>query len=133
MVHEGNDRVLELVTVDSCAGGRSAGESPTVATSGYSNRPATPRLPCLCPRLAQDGVARGSADELARIFHGCSSRDAAKARLARRPKRFGAGLYEDILSGDEREDNAASRACSQSQQNGYEISGLAGPLQLGGK
>ena len=51
---------------------------------------------------------------LARIFHTRSSRDAAKARLARRPKRFRAGLYDDILSGEEREANAARRACSKS-------------------
>jgi len=35
----------------------------------------------------------------ARIFHTCSSRDAAKARLARRPKPLRAGLYGHILSG----------------------------------
>ena len=33
---------------------------------------------------------------LARIFHTLSSRDAARAGLARRPTRFLAGLYEDM-------------------------------------
>ena len=58
------------------------------------------------------------------MFHTISSRGAAKARLARRPKRFRTGLYEDILSGEEREANAARRACSQPQQKACEISGL---------
>jgi len=39
---------------------------------------------------------------------------------------FRAGLYEYILSGEEFEDNAARRACSKSQQKGYEISRLEG-------
>jgi hypothetical protein len=61
---------------------------------------------------------------LARISHRLSSRGAAKARLARRPKPFRAGLYENILSGEEREANAARRACSQPQQKAGEKSGL---------
>ena len=44
--------------------------------------------------------------------------------MARRLKRFRTGLYGDILSGEEREANAASRACSQPQQKRCEISGL---------
>ncbi len=61
---------------------------------------------------------------LARIVHIVSWRGAAKARMARRLKRFRNGLYGDILSGEEREANAARRACSQPQQKGCEISGL---------
>ena len=45
------------------------------------------------------GRSTGSQTCLARIFHTCSSRDAAKARLARRPKPLRAGLYGHILSG----------------------------------
>ncbi len=63
---------------------------------------------------------------LTRIFHTLSSRDAARARLARRAKRFGVGLYGNIPSVEEREANAARRACSKSQQKGDEISGLRG-------
>ena len=62
---------------------------------------------------------------LARIFHTFSARDAARGWLARRPKRFEVGLYEDILSGEEGEANAASRPRRKSQQKRYEISGLA--------
>ena len=58
------------------------------------------------------------------MFHTLSSRGAAKARMARRLKRFRTGLYGDILSGEEREANTASRACSQPQQKGCETSGL---------
>jgi len=61
---------------------------------------------------------------LTRIFHTLSSRDAARGGLARRATRFLAGLYEDILSGEESEANAARSARSKSQQKGYEISGL---------
>jgi len=62
--------------------------------------------------------------KLARISHTLSLRDAARAGLARRPARFLAGLFEDILSGEESEANAARWARSKSEQNGYEISGL---------
>jgi hypothetical protein len=55
-------------------------------------------------RLAQDMAMR-----LARILHALSWRDAVRARLARRPKRFRAGLYVDILSGEEREANSSDR------------------------
>lgn len=46
------------------------------------------------------------------------------ARLARRPKGFRAGLHGDMLSGKEREANAATRACRQPQQKDCEVSGL---------
>jgi hypothetical protein len=46
---------------------------------------------------------------LARIFHTCSSRGAAKARLARRPKPLRAGLYGNILSGEECEEKTPRR------------------------
>jgi hypothetical protein len=46
--------------------------------------------------------------------------------LAMRPKPFRTGLYQDILSGKEREANAARWACSQPQQNACETSGLEG-------
>ena len=46
--------------------------------------------------------------------------------MARRPKRFRTGLYGDILSGEEREANAARRACSQPQQKECERFGLIG-------
>lgn len=59
------------------------------------------------------------------------SPDISQAFVARRsespsgrPKRFRTGLYEDILPGEEREANAARRACSQPQQKECEISGL---------
>ena len=61
------------------------------------------------------------------MFHTLSSRDAARAGLARRPTRFLAGLYEYILSGEESEANAARPARSKSQQKGCEISGLGNP------
>ncbi len=44
--------------------------------------------------------------------------------MARRPKLFRPGLYANILPGEESDANNASRARSQSQQKGYEISGL---------
>lgn len=44
--------------------------------------------------------------------------------MARRPKLFRPGLYENILPGEESEANTAIRARSKSQQKGYEISGL---------
>ena len=69
---------------------------------------------------------------LARIFHTPSSRDAARARLARRPRLFRPGLYENILPGEESEANNASRARSKSEQMGYEISGLAQTLEADG-
>jgi hypothetical protein len=58
------------------------------------------------------------------MFHTLSSRGAAKAGRARRPKPFRTGLHEDILSGEEREANAAGRACSQPQQNACDTSGV---------
>ena len=57
---------------------------------------------------------QGMDSVLARIVHTLSSRDAESARLARRPKRFRPGLYEDRLSGSEPEANAAARARSKS-------------------
>ena len=62
---------------------------------------------------------------LAWIFHTISSRDAARARLARRAKRFGVGLCGNTSSVEEREASAARRAHSKSNLKGYEISGLA--------
>jgi len=48
------------------------------------------------------------------MFHTLSSRDAARVGLARRPTRFLAWLYEDTLSGEESEANAARPARSKS-------------------
>jgi hypothetical protein len=43
--------------------------------------------------------------------------------LPRRAKQFRAGLYENRLSGEECEVNAASQARTKSQQKGHEICG----------
>ena len=58
------------------------------------------------------------------MFHRGSSRGAAKDWLARRPTRFRAGLYDNILSGEESKANAGSWPCSQPQPKTCEMSGL---------
>lgn len=53
-----------------------------------------------------------------RIVHILLSQGAVKASVGRRPKRFRGGRYGDLLSGEEREANAALRARGQPQQKG---------------
>ena len=56
-------------------------------------------------------------------------REAQRKPCGKRQKRFRGGLYGDILSGEEREANAARRACSQPQQKECEIFGLGERLR----
>ncbi|MBN9688758.1 MAG: hypothetical protein J0M24_00845 [Verrucomicrobia bacterium] len=67
---------------------------------------------------------KGTERVLAWIVHKLSSRGAANARLARQSKRYRAGLSGDMVSGEEREANAISRAGNQPPQKEREISGL---------
>ena len=63
---------------------------------------------------------------LARIVATVSWRGAAKARRARRQRRFQDGLYGNMLSDEECEANAARRYCGQPQKKAGEFFGLCG-------